>query len=306
MKLNKRGFLKSLIAVPVLVSMGLVRPGAVPSRKAIKGEGGNLKTSLNAYSFNEPLSKGEMDLDDLLEFCASHHFDAVDLTGYYFPGYPEVPSDRYIYDIKRKAFRLGLEISGTGVRNDFTDPDQSRRKKDIELVKNWILAAEKMGAPVIRIFSGTQNPEGYSWEQVAEWMMKDIQECITFGKNHGVVVAVQNHNDFIQTADHVEKLMQKIGSPWFGLILDTGSYGAGDPYEEIAKSIPYAVSWQIKEKINRNGKEEEIELEKLLALIKSSDYSGYLPIETLGPGNPFEKVPFFLEKVRLALEKDYS
>ena len=40
-----------------------------------------LKTSLNAYSFNVPLSKGEINLDDLLEFCAENQFDAVDLTG---------------------------------------------------------------------------------------------------------------------------------------------------------------------------------------------------------------------------------
>lgn len=304
LKLNKRSFIKSLIGVPALFSFGMISSRTINSRKWEIGEGGNLKISLNAYSFNEPLSKGEMDLGDLLEFCAKYRFDAVDLTGYYFPGYPEVPSDRYIYDLKRQAFGLGIEISGTGIRNDFTDPDKNKRKKDIELIKNWIMVAEKIGAPVIRIFSGTQNPEGYSWEQVAEWMASDIRECVDFGENHGVVVAIQNHNDFIQTADQVEKLMQTIDSPWFGLILDTGSYAVGNPYEQIAKTIPYAVSWQIKEKINRKGKEEEVDLQKLMNLIKSSDYRGYLPIETLGPGNPFEKVPRFLEKVQSALEKD--
>src|SRR5512133_3359309 len=82
-----------------------------------------LKTSLNAYSFNGPLMKGDMNLDQLLEFCAANQIDAVDITAYYFPGYPEVPSDEYIYHIKQMAFLLGVEISGTGVRNDFTDPD---------------------------------------------------------------------------------------------------------------------------------------------------------------------------------------
>jgi sugar phosphate isomerase/epimerase len=302
-RLSKRSFIKSLIAVPALASMGFASLQGGQLRNGKKGEGSHLKLSLNAYSFNGPLSKGEMDLDDLLEFCAEHRFDAVDPTGYYFPGYPHVPSDRFLYDLKRKAFSLGLEISGTGVRNDFTDPDQSKRKKDIELVKNWILASEKMGVPVIRIFSGTQSPQEYSWDQIAEWMVVDFKECVDFGRKHGVVVAVQNHNDFIKTADQVEKLMQRVDSPWFGLILDTGSYGMGDPYEEIAQTIPYAVSWQVKEKINRNGKEEDIDLDKLMSIIKSSDYKGYLPIETLGPGDPFKKVPLFLEKVREALDK---
>lgn len=39
-----------------------------------------LKTSLNAYSFNGPLMKGEMNLYDLLEYCAANQFDAVDIT----------------------------------------------------------------------------------------------------------------------------------------------------------------------------------------------------------------------------------
>lgn len=300
--MNKRHFIKSLLSIPAAASMGLV-PSDSLAQKENKSKAHALKISLNAYSFNGPLSKGEMTLDGLLEFCADHHFDAVDPTGYYFPGYPQVPSDRYLYDLKRKAFGLGLEISGTGVRNDFMEPDANKRKADIGLIKNWIIAAEKIGAPVIRIFSGTQKPNGFSWEQIADWMVRDMQECVEIGKNHGVVVAVQNHNDFIQTADHVKTLIDKVNSPWFGLILDTGSYAVGDPYKEISSNIPYAVSWQIKELINRNGTEEPIDLDKLMDIIKTSGYRGYLPIETLGPGDPIQKVPAFLNKVRVALAK---
>lgn len=302
--MKKRSFIKSMLTLPVLASMGFGSKAAYYSQTIKSVKRNPLKISLNAYSFNEPLSRGDMDLNDLLEFCADHQFDALDPTAYYFPGYPEVPSDRYLYDFKQKAFLLGLEISGTGVKNDFTDPDKVKRKKSIKLVKNWILAAEKMGIPVIRIFSGTQNPEEFSRKQVAEWMTRDIRECVEFGKNHGVVVAIQNHNDFIKTADQVEKLMQMVDSPWFGLILDTGSYTTRDPYQEIGASIPYAVSWQVKEKINRMGKEEDVDLDKLMAIIKSSGYRGYLPIETLGPGDPFEKAPLFLKEMQLALSKE--
>lgn len=299
---SKRRFLKSLFVIPALSATGLSGSLFSYIRKKKKGVNGrNLKISLNAYSFNEPLSSGSMDLHDLLEFCAAQNFDAVDLTGYYFPGYPEVPPDDYLYSIKRKAFEIGLEISGTGVRNDFTVADEGKRKEDVRLVKNWIRAAAKIGAPVIRIFAGLKVPEGYSWEQVTDLMVKDIKDCVEFGKTHGVVVAIQNHNDFIKTADQVKIIMERIGSEWFGLILDTGSYGAKDPYEEIEKTIPYAVSWQIKEKIINNGVEEEVNLKKLMGIIKASDYRGYLPIETLGPGDPFEKVPAFLDKVRKAM-----
>ncbi|WP_339875939.1 sugar phosphate isomerase/epimerase family protein [uncultured Algoriphagus sp.] len=183
-----------------------------------------LKTSLNAYSFNASLMKGEMNLDDLLEYCAANQFDGVDITAYYFPGYPEVPSDKYLYHIKQKAFLLGLEISGTGVRNDFSDPDSAVRKASVELVKNWIIAAEKLGAPVIRIFSGTADVIDIPREKVVDYMVADLKECVEFGKSHGVVVGIQNHHDFLKTADETIEIINRVNSDWFGLILDIGSF----------------------------------------------------------------------------------
>lgn len=261
-----------------------------------------LKTSLNAYSFNGPLIKGEMNLDQLLEFCAANQFDAVDITAYYFPGYPGVPSDEYLYHIKQKAFLLGLEISGTGVRNDFTDPDQAKRKASVELVKNWIVAAEKLGAPVIRIFSGTADTKGQTREKVVDYMVADFKECAEFGKAHGVVVAIQNHNDFIKTADQTIEVIKRVNSDWFGLILDIGSFRT-DPYKEIAQTIPYAVNWQLKENLFINGMEQKTDVDRLMKIIKESGYRGYLPIETLGEGDPKVKVPQFLSEIREAIRK---
>jgi len=300
--LKRRNFLKAALAIPALASSNFLFSTSLQKHNKINytTQAHKLKISLNAYSFNAPLTNGSMNLDDLLEFCSGTIIQAVDLTGYYFPGYPAVPSDEYIYHIKQKAFRLGLGISGTGVRNDFTDPDEKKRREHITLVKNWIECASKLGAPVIRIFAGTQNPQGYSWDQVATWMMKDVQECIDHGKKHGVVVGIQNHNDFIKNAADVQKIMKMNSSEWFGLILDTGSYQTGDPYQQIADTARYAVNWQLKENVFINGVETPADLGKIITAIKASGYRGYVPIETLGAGDPKIKVPAFLEKVQKA------
>lgn len=211
-KSARRDFVKSLILTPTLISGNTIS-------QEDNSKYSKLKISLNAYSFNEPLMAKTMDLDDLLSFCAAHNFDGVDLTGYYFPGYPKAPSDEYIYHIKRKAHLLGVSISGTGVRNDFTNPDANKRKEDVQLVKSWIECASKLGAPVIRIFAGVMIPKEFSWDQIAAWMVKDIQECVEYGQNHGVIVAIQNHNDFIKTAEDVIKIIKLVNREWFGLIL---------------------------------------------------------------------------------------
>ncbi|WP_149243162.1 sugar phosphate isomerase/epimerase family protein [Dyadobacter sp. 32] len=297
--ISRRNALRNLalLAPTASVAGAFISPTTEPSIPPT----GKLKLSLNAYSFNKPLMDGSMKLDDLLEFCAMQNIDGVDLTGYYFPGYPVVPPDEFLYELKRKAFKLGVDISGTGVRNDFTNPDAAKRKEDIDLIKNWIVCASKIGAPVIRIFSGTRIPKEYDWHTISEWMVKDIKECVAFGKAHGVVVAIQNHNDFLKTAEETIDIVKRVNSPWFGLILDIGSFRKGDPYPEIERCIPYAVNWQIKELVYVNDREEKVNLKKLSKIIKASTYRGYLPIETLGPGDPFVKVPIFLKEVREAM-----
>lgn len=295
---KRRRFIKSLVALPLLspVNVELQAQGNHQDRNINSGPS-KLKISLNAFSFNGPLMDKKMSLDDLLETSAALGFDGVDITAYYFPGYPTVPDDNYLNHIKRSAFRLGLDITGTGVRNDFTEPDKVKRAEHVLLVKNWIDAAAKLGAPVVRIFAGTQNPQGYTRPQVLEWMMQDIKECVAFGKQRGIIVAIQNHNDFIQTANEANEIVEKINSEWFGLILDTGSYRTRDPYDEIANSAKYAVNWQIKENVFINGDEIPADIPRLIKIIKAAGYRGYLPIETLGPGDPKAKVTALFKKV---------
>jgi sugar phosphate isomerase/epimerase len=300
MKINsRRSFVKSMLAVPVMAS-GFPSL-ASPSESVDKKFGHKFKLSLNVYSFNSPLRDGKIDLLDVLDFCANHNFDAIDPTGYYFPEYPEVPSNEFINKFKRKAFLLGIDISGTGVRNDFTNPDNAARQADIRMIKKWIEATAKLGIPNIRIFAGTSKHEGFTRDQVFEWMANDIKECCNYGKEFGVIVAIQNHNDFLKTADDVAHIFDLVNSEWLGLNLDIGSYRQHDPYEEIQKNIDKAVTWQIKENVWIDGRETPTDFVKLFRIVKKAGYRGYLPLETLGEGDPFEKVPVLLEKVKNAM-----
>jgi len=300
---SRRDFVKSFMIVPALSSVIAENKDEKALNLEDKSKRSKLKTSLNAYSFNTPLVDKSMNLDDLLDFCAEQNFDGVDLTGYFFPNYPKVPSDEYIYHIKRKAHLLGLEITGTGIRNDYTNPDPEKRKADVQMIKQWIEVASKLGAPVIRVFSGVIRPKEYTWDQIATWMVKDIRECVEYGQKHGVIVAIQNHNDFIQTADDVIKIIKMVNMEWFGLILDVGSYHQGDPYTQIAQTVQYAVNWQVKENIFVDGVEVKTDLKRLFKIIKESGYRGSLPIETLGKGDPKEKVSKFLKEVQQALKE---
>jgi len=260
----------------------------------------NIKTSLNAYSFNSYLENGQMNLDGLIDYCSRLPFDAIDTTGYYFPGYPDVPDDKYIYHIKQKAFKNGLAISGTGIRNNFTDPDPKERAKDIELIKNWIEVASKLGAPVIRVFAGRGTPDGYNREEINSWIVDALKECVEYGKEHGVMIGMQNHNEYLKNADQVLEIIKLVDSDWFGMVLDVGSFATDDPYTDISRVAPHAVNWQIKENLGYKDRVVKTDLRKIVDILKDINYRGYIPIETLG-GDPKVKVPKFLNQVITAL-----
>lgn len=290
----RRGALMTALAMP-LVSWPA--DGADPPDRT-----GNalLKLSLNAYSFNIPLREGRMDLFDLLDYCAEHGYDALDPTGYYFPGYPDAPPDNFVYEFKRRAAVLGIEFSGTGIRNDFTVAEPAQRMKDIELVRRWALVASKAGIPVLRLFAGRNAPVGRSREDITDWMIEDFRTCAEIGRDHGIMMALQNHNDFLKTADQTAYLLESVDSKWFGLHLDIGSFSVHDPYEEIRKVVPYAINWQIKEQVWMKGTQVPTDLEKVFRIARSAGYRGYLPLETLG-ADAVDRLPAFHRKARGAL-----
>lgn len=290
--------------------------GIAPVRRA---GGPRLKTALNAYSFLELLNaraadpaKG-IDLLEVCEFCAKHDFDAVDVTAYFFPGYPKPPDDAYLRTLKRRAFDLGLDISGTGVRNDFATADKAVRAEGVQRVKDWIEVAARLGAPVIRVFAGPQAPFK-TWQEAAggaprgdveAWMADAARECAVHGEKFGVIVGVQNHADFIATgADHVS-LLQRVGHPWCGAIVDTGKYVGDDPYADIALAAPHAVNWQVKETLTSRADGPPTDMKRLVAIVRASGYRGYLPIETLAMGradyDPFTLAPKLLAGLRAAI-----
>ena len=54
-------------------------------------------------------------------------------------------------------------------------------------MKDWILVGSKLGAPMISVFTGPALPQGYTFDEVIEWMIPNFQECAEFAKTQGVM-----------------------------------------------------------------------------------------------------------------------
>ena len=302
---GRRTFLRSAAAAAAATTAG-AKGEAGGGTEAATGprRSPKLKLSCNLYSFNAPLRSGAMSLEQVIDFCADLGFDAVDPTGYYFPGYPEPPRDEYVHAIARRAFRSGLGLSGTGVRNDFTLPDPAKREAEIAHVKRWVAVADALGAPCLRVFDGRDETKGDPREARIDRVVAAFRACAEEGARHGVTIVYQNHEELLRTAEEVLALRERVGSEWFGLNVDVGSLRTGDPYEEIARLAPFAATWQLKELVHRGGREERTDVRRVVRILREAGYRGYVPIETLGEGDPKEKVRRFLGEVREALGGD--
>jgi len=303
--MNRRSFLRTAAIAP----LGL----AAAAQKQ------TLKVALNAYSFNKMLNdhlkgRGEgITLMQVLEFAAKNQCEGFDPTGYFFPGYPARPADSYVDALKKRAADLGVGISGTGVRNNFTTADESVRTAGIKHIQEWVEVAARLGAPVIRVFADTQMRNqswqtvagGHTRDQVQAWIADALRQCAEAGKRYNVKIGVQNHGDFLRTGPDVLNLIKAVGSDWCGPIVDTGYFRTQDPYADMALVAPQALNWQIKQSPMGEESGVSTDMPKLVRLIRNSGYSGYLPVETLAPRgaeyDPFKVVPAFLEQLREAI-----
>jgi sugar phosphate isomerase/epimerase len=261
-----------------------------------KGEP-RMKLSLAGYSFRDYLSgsKKSMSYEDFIDLAAGYPLDAIEPTSYYFP---EPVTAEYLQRFRRRAFMLGLDISGTAVGNTFTHAPGPQLEKEIAHVKKWVDHSVALGAPVIRIFAGNL-PKGTAEADARKRAVDAIQQCCEYAAQHGIFLALENHGGIVTTAEQTLAIVKEVRSDWFGVNLDTGNFHGPDPYRELEQVAPYAVNVQIKTEISvANGPRGEADLGRQIDILKKVGYRGYVALEYEGREDPKIAVPRYLATLR--------
>jgi sugar phosphate isomerase/epimerase len=292
MKNSRRAFVKSIGAAGLL---GFA-PEAAHAIEPIPRRGAHMKLSLAAYSFRQYLAgkTKSMTLDDFVDLCAEYELDAVEPTSYYFP---EPVTPEYCHQLRRRAFMLGLGISGTAVGNTFTHPPGPQLDKEIAHVKKWVDHAVEMSAPVIRIFAGTLQKDTTE-AQARKWCIEAIDQCCKYAGQRGIILALENHGGIVSTVDQLLSIVREIKSDWFGVNLDTGNFRGPDPYADIAKAAPYAVTVQVKSEISAGGARGEADFGRIVEVLKKAHYRGFVALEYEAKEDPKTAVPRHLKTLR--------
>jgi len=252
-----------------------------------------MKLSCCAYSYRDLLSAGKMTMESFLQTCRQLDFDGVELTQYYFPE----ETDRYLNHLKREAFRLGLDVSGAAVGGNFSNADATARRKQVEHVKDWLMKAGKLGAPMLRVFAGGQ-PDGVDERAARRWVQDGLRECAETAARCGVVLGLETHGGLTGTADGTLALLEPfLGNPWVGVNLDFGNL-TGDIYVQYAALAPHTVTTHAKVTVQQGPRREHVDYRRIVRLLHDAGYNGYLAIEYEEPDDPVAGVDRFAAYLR--------
>jgi sugar phosphate isomerase/epimerase len=300
--ISRRHLLRaSAVAAATLLTGVPATRAAVPP---VRNGKSHMKLSLAAYSFSrvlprswtpDQLESAKFTLEKFIDFCADQDLDGCELTAYYFP--KEI-TNAYLMSLKERTFRLGLDISGTAIGNDFCLPEGDARTQNLKMCRDWIDHSAAMGAPVIRIFAGNV-PKGDKEEAAIERCVAGINESLDYAATKGVCLALENHGGITSTPEQMLKIISGVKpSPWFGVNLDGGNFRTPDPYSDLEKIAPFAINSQIKVEISPGGKTELTDLGRVVKILKSANYRGFLVLEYEAKEDPFTAIPGHLKTLR--------
>jgi sugar phosphate isomerase/epimerase len=296
MAVTRRHFLQSAVAVGAGVGIAPSVTAIEPVRRIGRP---HIKLSLAAYSYRQFLNlkqkpRPNMTLADFIDAAAGMPLDAVELTAYYFAE----TSARYLASLKGRCTRLGLDVSGTAVGNSFCMPDASRLKTQIADVKRWIEHTSLLGGKTMRIFAGSVE-KGDTEERARTRAIEAIQEVCEHAGRFGIFLALENHGGITGNIEQMLALVRGVKSDWFGVNLDTGNFHSPDPYADLARLAPYAVVVQLKTEIQRTGKrKEDADLKRLIEILRTANYRGYVALEYEAAEDPRTAVPRHVAALR--------
>jgi sugar phosphate isomerase/epimerase len=297
MKTSRRRFLASSAA---LAAAAAPRPTFAAEPVARVG-GPRLKLGLAAYSLRDHLTgktEPAMTMLDFVEQAARWQVDGVEPTSYYFP---EEITPEYLGRLKRLCYVLGLGIIGVPVRNDFTLPAGPARDKEIAHVRKWIDYAGDLGAPTMRIFAGNLR-SGQSLAEAQKNCVESIEACSEHAARRGVLLGLENHGGIVAEADSLLAIVKAVKSDFCGINLDSGNFRTDDPYGDLERCAPWAVSVQIKSEIQPRGLEKRpADLGRIVEIVKKSGFRGYATLEYEAAEPALTAVPRDLERLRALL-----
>jgi sugar phosphate isomerase/epimerase len=251
-----------------------------------------MKLGMTMFSFHNYAREGRIDVAGFLRFAADVGLETVDLLAYYWRDERDEPDEaRELID------DLGLELAAYAVGNNFVQEDPARFREQVEVVRQGIEMAYRLGAPAMRVFGG--QAANVSRAEAMKLSAEGLSQVVEEAAEAQVVLAVENHS-IPGPAEEVVALLTELDSPWVRACVDVGNFVpvGEDPAEAVATVVGYARHTHIKDfrREEHAGRVEwrpcmpgrgDIDYRAVVRAFADGGYTGALSIEAEGPEDDY-------------------
>jgi len=238
----------------------------------------------------------------LLEFpavCASYGVKTVELCSRFF----ESQDAKYLNELRGELENNGLSVHNIAVdMGNISGADPAVRRTDVEALKQWFYTASSVGSKAIRINTGHADDEAGIQRVVDGYL-----ELVEVGEQAGVKLLIENHGGISASPGHLTQILNSVDNSWFGTCPDTANFDTDEWEAGMEVLMPRAFSCHVKvfnysddgvQNWERNGESRGFNLRTYFEIMKGSNYSGPVCIESTASDDVREGIGKTLDYVK--------
>lgn len=288
MKTNRRNFIKQsgLLTGSLAIATSPLLSACTQSMKTT-----DFKISLAQWSLHKKLFAGEMDNLDFAKVAKNDFgISAVEYVSQFFKDKAKDVS--YIRRMKQMAEdnevkSLLIMVDGEG---HLGDSDETKRNQAVENHYKWIEAAKQLGCHSIRVNAAGEGEA----DIVQQNAIEGLRSLSSFAKEHDINVIVENHGGYSSNGMWLNKVISTVDMDNCGTLPDFGNFCITrdenwkcleeyDRYQGMKDIMPFAKGVSAKSHdFDENGNEIHSDFAKMLKIVKSAGFKGYIGVEYEG------------------------
>jgi sugar phosphate isomerase/epimerase len=160
----------------------------------------------------------DWDVPTLIKNCTETKFQGVELRTTHAHGVEVLLTKAQREEVKKRFHDSPVELMGLGSAFDFHTPDPSKLRADIAATKEYILLAQDVGAPGVKVRPNGL-PAEVPKEKTLEQIGRSLREIGEFGAGHGVQIRLEVHGKDTSRVSNIKTILdvadhQNVGACW--------------------------------------------------------------------------------------------
>lgn len=220
-----------------------------------------MKIGVSSYSFQQLIGSGKETQLSIMKIAKEMGFDGIEFTDLKAPD--GMTEEKYAQIIREESEKLSLPVISYTIGANLLNLVECRVDTEVERVCRKVDVAEILGAPTMRHDAawglGDDKKTYTGFNNVLPVLVEGCRKITEYAKNKNINTMIENHGFFCQESDRVERIINGVADPNFGVLLDIGNFNCADENSLVAtgKLLPYIKHVHAKDFHIKSGNEAD-------------------------------------------------